>query len=190
MGKIYRLHGSFANNLIKRGKAEEVTSKIEPKKKKVIETKEEKHAHCRDKSKLFQSINYRLLSAEYSVEDLKYIIENDTRVTAKRLAQAELDQKMRIQQFRSANNVRYFAQRMMDKFSLVPFTDESEPVILYGMYKDEDYELLQKTKGTVIWCGTDAMVVNQKRADIIKAYPHRHIAKSKQVQNSLRNVEN
>lgn len=93
---------------------------------------------------------------------------------------------MRIQQFRSANNVRYFAQRMMDKFSLVPFTDESEPVILYGMYKDEDYELLQRTKGTVVWCGTDAMVVNQKRSEIIKAYPHRHIAKSKQVQDSLK----
>ena len=93
---------------------------------------------------------------------------------------------MRIKQFRCANNVRYFAQRMMDKFSLVPFVDESEPVILYGMYKDEDYELLKKTKGTVVWCGTDAMVVSQKRADIIKAHPHRHIAKSKQVQSSLR----
>ena len=93
---------------------------------------------------------------------------------------------MRIQQFRSANNVRYFAQRMMDKFSLVSFTDESEPVILYGMYKDEDYELLKKTKGTVVWCGTDAMVVNKNRAEIIKAHPHRHIAKSKQVQNTLR----
>lgn len=96
---------------------------------------------------------------------------------------------MRIQQFRSSNNVRYFAQRMMDKFSLVRFTDYSEPVILYGMYKDEDYELLQKTKGTVIWCGTDATVVNSKRADIIKAHPHRHIAKSKQVQNTLRKWE-
>lgn len=92
---------------------------------------------------------------------------------------------MKIKQFRSSNNVRYFAQRMMDKFSLVPFTDESEPVILYGMYKDPDYDLLQKTKGTVVWCGTDAMVVNKARAEIIKAHPHRHIAKSKQVQESL-----
>ena len=92
-GKVYRLHKSFADNLIKRGKAEEVLPKIEPKEeKRVIETKEEKHAPAETKETL--SINkLSAVIAEYSIEDLKFIIENDTRIGAKRLAQAELDKR-------------------------------------------------------------------------------------------------
>ena len=91
VGKTYRLHGSFVNSLVKRGKAEEVLPKLEPKEeKKVIETKEEKHAPAETKETL--SINkLSAVIAEYSIEDLKFIIENDTRIGAKRLAQAELD---------------------------------------------------------------------------------------------------
>ena len=93
VGKTYRLHGSFVNSLIKRGKAEEVLPKVEQKEeKKVIETKEEKHAPAETKETL--SINkLTAVIAEYSDDDLKYIIENDQRVTAKKLAQAELDKR-------------------------------------------------------------------------------------------------
>ena len=97
VGKTYRLHGSFVNSLIKRGKAEEVLPKVEPKEeKKVIETKEEKHAPETTKQEPKETLSINKLSAvisEYSIEDLKFIIENDTRIGAKKLAQAELDKR-------------------------------------------------------------------------------------------------
>lgn len=75
----------------------------------------------------------------------------------------------------------------MAKFDLIPFTDESQPVVLYGMYKDEDYELLKRVKGVIVWCGTDAKVVNVKRAEILKSRPDvKSFAKSKQVYESLK----
>lgn len=86
-GKIYRIHESFANSLIKRGKAEEVLQKEE---KKVIETKEEKHAP--EETKKEETLSIKKLSeviSGYSDQQLNDIIEKDTRSTAVKMARAE-----------------------------------------------------------------------------------------------------
>ena len=94
VGKTYRLHGSFVNSLIKRGKAEEVLPKVEPKEeKKVIETKEEKHAPAETKEQPKEKLSIKKLSeviGTYSVDELTEIVKSDDRVTARKLAEAEL----------------------------------------------------------------------------------------------------
>ena len=90
IGKNYRVHGSFANSLIKRGKAEEVLPKVDPKEeKKVIETKEEKHAPAETKERLSIKKLSEVIGT-YSIEQLAEITKSDDRVTARKLAEAEL----------------------------------------------------------------------------------------------------
>ena len=88
IGKNYRVHGSFANSLIKRGKAEEVLPE-KKEEKKVIETKEEKHASEETKERLSIKKLSEVIGT-YSVEDLTEIAKSDDRVTARKLAEAEL----------------------------------------------------------------------------------------------------
>jgi hypothetical protein len=77
---------------------------------------------------------------------------------------------------------------MKRKFGLSEFTDWDQPVVLYGMYKDEDFKALKKIKGGVIvWCGTDAKVMTALRAAILNSRPDvRSYAKNKQVYESLK----
>lgn len=93
---------------------------------------------------------------------------------------------MRVKQIYTSGSVRLFGERMMRKYDLVPFTDGSQPTVIYGMYKDADYELLQKVKAIVIWCGSDARIINPARAEILKKYPAKHYSKSKSVYNALK----
>ena len=89
-GKVYRLHGSFASSLIKRGNAVEVLPKVEPKEeKKVIETKEEKHAPEETKERLSIKKLSEVIGT-YSKEELAEIVKSDDRVTARKLAESEL----------------------------------------------------------------------------------------------------
>ena len=89
--------------------------------------------------------------------------------------------------FSASSHSAFFAERMKRKFGLSEFTDWDQPVVLYGMYKDEDFDALKKIKGGVIvWCGTDARVLNASRAAILKSRPDvRSYAKSKDVYSSL-----
>lgn len=92
-GNCYRIHESFANTLIRLGKAEEVKEE-----KTVIETKEEKHAPAETKEvkpekKEEEQLSIKKLSdviSTYSEDELLSIIKNDIRVSAKRLAEGEL----------------------------------------------------------------------------------------------------
>jgi len=93
---------------------------------------------------------------------------------------------VRVEQIYTSSSVIYFGDKMMNKYGLVPYSDESKPVLIYGMYKDRDYELMQKTKCLVIWCGSDARIINPGRAKILNKYPARHIAKSKDIYYSLK----
>jgi len=93
IGKNYRVHGSFANSLIKRGKAEEVLPKVDPKEeKKVIETKEEKHAPAETKEVLPIKKLVEVISG-YTDDQLLEIIKSDERVTAKRMATEEIKKR-------------------------------------------------------------------------------------------------
>jgi len=91
IGKNYRVHGSFANSLIKRGKAEELLP-IVKEEKKVIETKEEKHAPAETKELLPIKKLAEVISG-YTDDQLLEIIKSDERITAKRMATEEIKKR-------------------------------------------------------------------------------------------------
>lgn len=82
---VWDLSDRFANKLLNEGKAEEVKEG-----KKTLETKEEKFhsGELQTKSPL-SKINFSILSNK----DLKYIADNDTRKTAREMAQKELNKR-------------------------------------------------------------------------------------------------
>jgi hypothetical protein len=78
---IWDLSSKFANKLLKEGKAVEVKEE-----KRSIETKEEKFHQYKLTKQPLSKLNIETLSSE----DLKYIIENDSRKTAVIHAKQEL----------------------------------------------------------------------------------------------------
>ena len=95
---------------------------------------------------------------------------------------------MRVNQIRVSRNVRFFGSRMEKKFTLRTFDDFTAPVVMYGIYNEDDYEFFEKFKPPVItlWRGTDALVVNPARAErLMRKKDCRHYAVSSDVQRSL-----
>lgn len=95
---------------------------------------------------------------------------------------------MKAKQIKFSRSVKFFADRMMDKFDLQPYSDSTAPVVMYGLYKPEDYEFLSLHKPPVIvlWRGSDALILNQAKADVISKKKNcKHYAVSKDVQRSL-----
>jgi hypothetical protein len=77
---------------------------------------------------------------------------------------------------------------MMRKFSLTPVTDLTAPVVIYGMYNNDDYSFFETFEPfkIVLWRGTDAKIMNSERAKrILAGKNYRNIAASKSVQKSL-----
>lgn len=91
-GKEYNIKGKLADSLLKRGEAVEVKEE-----KAVITTKEEKFIPETKEEKfigMYISIkNLALVLPGYTNEELREIIEKDTRVTAKRMATEELEKR-------------------------------------------------------------------------------------------------
>jgi len=93
---------------------------------------------------------------------------------------------MRIEQLKISDSVKFFKDKLQDKYNLKEFTDPGRPVVLYGMYKQEDFDLYLTVRSVVVWCGTDAKILNKQRADIIKSRPSIQYAKSEDIHNSLK----
>ena len=90
-----------------------------------------------------------------------------------------------IKQGHVSQSLHRLRERFMSKYNLEEYKNNSEPLIIFGMYKGRDYEILNNHKGhlTVVWCGSDSLKVNR---DAIKKKIHvRHIALSKQVSEDL-----
>lgn len=95
---------------------------------------------------------------------------------------------VKVKQIRVSRNVKFFADRMMQKYSLVPYTDQSEPLVMYGIYNEDDYKVYQDHKAPMIilWRGTDAKILTEKKAQIILSRSDcRHYAGSRIVKQSL-----
>jgi hypothetical protein len=95
---------------------------------------------------------------------------------------------VRVNQIRVSRNVKFFADRMMQKFNLQPLTDMTQPVVMYGIYNGSDYEFFKIFEPFIIalWRGTDALVTNEKKAAVILAKKNcKHYAASLKVQASL-----
>jgi len=93
---------------------------------------------------------------------------------------------MRIEQLKISGSVKFFKDKLQDKYGLKEFTDSSKPVVLYGMYKPEDFALYLTVKSVVVWCGTDARILNNERVNIINSRPAIQYAKSQDIYNTLK----
>ena len=95
---------------------------------------------------------------------------------------------MKINQIRFSRNVKFFTDRMMQKFSLLPYTDTTIPVVMYGIYNVDDFSFYQTHKPAIIvlWRGTDAKILDKEKARIILSKKNvRHYAGSQIVKQSL-----
>jgi hypothetical protein len=73
------------------------------------------------------------------------------------------------------------------RYGLTPYTDRAAPLIMFGMYRDEDFDILRRHDSfvTLVWQGMDARVINEKWLPFLRLTHIRHIAISHWIQNSL-----
>ena len=91
-----------------------------------------------------------------------------------------------IKQLQVSGSVKFFADKMMRKYDLVPCTDIKKPVIIFGLYNGADYSFYSAANvHVVVWCGTDARMMQISKAAIIKKKNVRHYAMSIIVKKSL-----
>lgn len=88
---------------------------------------------------------------------------------------------MRITKARVSYSVRTFKQKFLDRYKLTNIDNDTDPVVMFGMYKPEDFEFYRKHKGKVIalWCGSDGMKITSERVNIIKSRKATHVVSSK-----------
>jgi hypothetical protein len=94
---------------------------------------------------------------------------------------------MRIKQALISNSVSTFKNAYLNKFDLVDAYSHSEPVLLIGLYSDDDYLAFHQfnKKIVVLWCGTDAMMITPERAKLVKSPGVTHIVKSQFMSDDL-----
>lgn len=94
---------------------------------------------------------------------------------------------MIIKQAYISRGLRRLASRFMEKYSLSKYCYKWQPLVIFGMYYNEDYSTLMKHRGdvTVVWCGSDALRINGLRRIKLKERPARHIAISEALSKDL-----
>lgn len=85
-----------------------------------------------------------------------------------------------IKQAYISKGLKFFKDKFLTKFNLIEYHTKNEPVAMFSICRDEDYELFikHKDKVTVVWCGSDAMLINDDRIKILKSREARHISTS------------
>jgi len=100
---------------------------------------------------------------------------------------------MRIKQAYISNGVKTFKNQYLKKFDLVEVKDTSSPAVFFGMYTLGDFDCYLHHKGEIIvvWCGSDCLMLDVKKAEIVKSKPATHIVKSKFMSDDLKkhNIE-
>ena len=88
---------------------------------------------------------------------------------------------MRVNQCRVSKSVQTFKSEYLKKFNLIDAFDTHNPVLIIGMYDDNDYKAFQRFKGKIIvlWCGTDTLMINPVRLNILKSKIAIHVVKSR-----------
>jgi len=94
----------------------------------------------------------------------------------------------RVNQIKVSSSVTTFASRLMDKFDLAPYSNPTAPCVVYGVYKADDYEFIAAAAMPliIVWCGTDAVLVNDAKAKIINSKGAINYAKSMEVLRTLK----
>jgi len=77
---------------------------------------------------------------------------------------------------------------MLSKFDLRLYDNPDEPIVMYGLYRPEDYQFLTgyKNKIYVLWCGTDARIAIGDRINKVISSGCVNIAKNKQIHDTLK----
>jgi hypothetical protein len=96
---------------------------------------------------------------------------------------------MRITQARVSNGIGTFKDAYLKRYGLVEDRSLFRPIVLFGMYHDDDYQfyLSHRKQKIVVWCGSDSMMLNNRRAAILRLRKEAiHIAKSKFISDDLK----
>jgi hypothetical protein len=94
----------------------------------------------------------------------------------------------RINQIWCSSAVTFFKQRMKEKFGLSDYSDFSSPLLINGMYSEQDYRVAISHEGhcKILWCGTDALKLVNFPEFVSRIRPLQHYAKSLWVQDTLK----
>lgn len=92
---------------------------------------------------------------------------------------------MRITQCHVSKSIEQFREPLKDKYALTEIIDILQPVVFFGMYRDEDVELIKTLKGILVWCGSDSIAIPEEWLPILKDEKIIHIAKSKFISDDL-----
>ena len=68
---------------------------------------------------------------------------------------------MRVKKGYISKGVIFFKNKFFNRYGLKDISNNTDPVVVFGVYFDEDREFIKNHKGQVIvvWCGSDAMRV-------------------------------
>ena len=85
---------------------------------------------------------------------------------------------MKIVRARVSASLKYFERGFMENYGLVPVQKHNQPVIMFGMYRLEDYCFFQRHKAPIIvvWCGTDSMRISPIGLKMLRCKYANHIA--------------
>ncbi len=97
---------------------------------------------------------------------------------------------MRVKQAYISGSVDFFRESFLKKYNLRDFCNSKKPFVLFGLYKDADYDMILKHKQPIIvvWAGSDSMkgYLTKQRAKILRHVRHcRHIAQSSYISRDL-----
>jgi hypothetical protein len=93
-----------------------------------------------------------------------------------------------IKQAYVSKGLKFFKEKFLNKFNLSDYYSKDEPLAMFSVCRDEDYEIFLRHRGpvNVIWCGSDAMMIDESRSKILKSKEVRHISTSKFISEDLR----
>jgi hypothetical protein len=93
----------------------------------------------------------------------------------------------KITQIHMSSSVKFFSEKIKERYKLVNYYNSNKPAIFWGMYRDEDVEKLitHKSHSVVVWRGSDAMGCKKYANKIKKVKNIKHISISNFIKNSL-----
>lgn len=95
---------------------------------------------------------------------------------------------MRVGQAYISESLDKFRINYLYKFGLKDGTNVNAPIVIFGLYQDIDYDVYSNHNHRVIvvWCGSDALKINESRAKKLRERDAIHIAKSKYISDTLK----
>jgi hypothetical protein len=92
-------------------------------------------------------------------------------------------------QARVSESVRKFESQLVEKYNLVPYTNNESPTVFFGLYRKEDYEDFNSHRGKsiIVWCGSDSLKIDKFIDFVPKIKTIKNIAMSSFISDDLNN---